>query len=73
MTGIHIHAPLGDYIGQVRGRGQRKWATVTGDCITAELAMSDAVLKMKDMNRARVLYTTRCGYYPPAVVMECKR
>ena len=29
MTHVHIHAPKGHYIGQVRLYGHRKWETVT--------------------------------------------
>lgn len=69
---IHIHAPKGHYIGQVRLYGHRKWQTVTGHCTRAELAMADAVMHMSERHkRARVLFIA--DWYEPNVVMECKR
>ena len=71
-TLVHIHAPKGHYIGQVRLYGCRKWQTVTGRCTRAELAMADAVKQMSEMHkRARVLFIA--DWYEPNVVMECKR
>ena len=69
---IHIHAPKGHYIGQVRLYGHRKWQTVTRRCTRAELAMADAVKHMSERHqRARVLFIAE--WYEPNVVMECKR
>ena len=69
---IHIHAPKGYYLGQVRRTWQRSWRTVTGEMAEAKTAMSIAVLKMeKDDNRARVIFLT--PYYDPNVVMECSK
>ena len=73
MRGIHIYVPLGDYVGQVRERGYRNWKTVTGNCKTAESAMSKAALKMDGMSRGRVLFIIRSGYYAPQVSMEWRR
>lgn len=74
MTRVHIHAPRGHYIGQVRLYGHRKWQTVTGRCTRAELAMADAMQFMSERHkRARVLMLDHEGWYPPRVVMECKR
>jgi hypothetical protein len=69
----HIHAPNGYYIGQVRPYGFRSWKTVTEKCTSAELAMSKAALKMRDMYRARVLFIDNEGWYAPVQVMEAKR
>lgn len=72
MTRIHIHAPKGHYIGQVRLYGHRKWQTVTGRCTRAELAMADAVQQMSERHkRARVLFIA--DWYEPVVVMEANR
>lgn len=71
-TLVHIHAPKGHYIGQVRLYGHRKWQTVTGRCTRAELAMADAVRQMSDRHkRARVLLIAE--WYDPIIVMECNR
>ena len=71
-TLVHIHAPKGHYIGQVRLYGHRKWETVTEKLSDAEVAMSLAVLAMKQSHkRARVLFIA--DWYEPNVVMECKR
>lgn len=71
-TLIHIHAPKGHYIGQVRLYGHRKWETVTEKLSDAEVAMSLAVLAMKQSHkRSRVLFIA--DWYEPAIVMECKR
>lgn len=74
MTYVHIHAPAGKYIGQVRLYGHRKWDTVTMGCKSAEQAMSSAVMFMTaNHHRARVLFITDDGWYEPNIVMECKR
>lgn len=74
MTLIHIHAPRGDYIGQVRKYGHRRWETVTGKCKSAPAAMRLAMFAMSgDMKRARVLFCTRDGWYEPNIVMELSR
>lgn len=54
-------------------RGYRNWKTVTGNCKTAELAMSKAALKMDGMLRGRVLFVIRSGYYAPQVSMEWRQ
>lgn len=72
MTDIHIHAPKGHYIGQVRMYACRKWETVTEKLSEAEVAMSFAVLAMKPIHkRARVLFIA--DWYEPVVVMEAVR
>jgi hypothetical protein len=72
MTLVHIHAPKGHYIGQVRLYGHRKWQTVTDKCAGAEPAMAGAVMHMSNKHkRARVLFLA--DWYEPTVVMECKR
>jgi hypothetical protein len=71
-TLVHIHAPKGHYIGQIRLYGHRKWKTVTVPCTRAELAMATAVQFMSEHHkRARVLLIAE--WYDPIVVMECKR
>lgn len=72
MTYVHIHAPKGHYIGQVRLYGHRKWQTVTGRCTRDVLAMSDAIKHMTQQHkRARVLFIA--DWYEPVVVMEAAR
>ena len=72
MTLIHIHAPKGHYIGQVKLYGHRKWQTVTAERDTAENAMAQAVMSMTERHkRARVLFVA--DWYDPVVVMECNR
>ena len=74
MTYVHIHAPAGKYIGQIRLYGHRKWDTVTMGCKSAEQAMSSAVMFMTvNHKRARVLFITDDGWYEPNIVMECVR
>lgn len=74
MTHVHIHAPKGHYIGQMRLYGHRKWETVTAQRTRAELAMADAVVQMTERHkRARVLFIVDSGYYEPNIVMECHR
>lgn len=74
MTYVHIHAPRGYYIGQVRLIGHQKWESVTGKLKSAEKALATAVLKMSpNHKRARVLFITYDGWYEPNIVMECKR
>ena len=68
---IHIHAPKGYYIGQVKGYGERRWTTVTGRCRTYISAMRKAIASMGGMHRARVLFLA--DWYEPNIVMECKR
>ena len=71
-TLVHIHAPKGHYIGQIRLYGHRKWETVTEKLSDAEVAMSLAVLAMKQSHkRSRVLFIAE--WYEPKIVMECKR
>lgn len=70
---VHIHAPGGYYIGQVRLYGHRRWRTVTGRCKTGESAMAKAASQMRGHHRSRVLFITHCGYYEPIQIMECKR
>lgn len=72
MTRVHIHAPKGHYIGQVRLYGHRKWQQVGNGHDSAEAAMAAAVLRMTpEHHRARVLFLTE--WYEPTIVMECHR
>lgn len=69
MTYVHIHAPRGEYIGQVRRYGHRRWETIGKPCTTAKAAMVKAVNAMgQDHKRARVLFCTE--WYDPSIVME---
>lgn len=71
---LHIHAPPGKYIGQIRRVGCRTWRTVTRDHASAESAMSSTLDYMKyNDKRARVLFCDDSGYYEPNLVMELKR
>lgn len=71
---MHILMPRRHYIGQVRGRGCRKWRTVTGQCKKSEAALASAVRKMCWSDyRARALFLDDSPYYAPNVVMEAKR
>ena len=73
MSCVYINIPHGHYIGQVRPTGAQRWQTVTGNCKTAESALSKAVLKMAKMQRARALFIDASGRYKPYVSMEAKR
>lgn len=74
MTYVHIHAPKGHYIGQIRLYGHRKWETVTEERDSATNAMAQAVMSMTERHkRARVLFIVDSGYYEPSIVMECHR
>jgi len=71
MNCVHIHAPAGEYIGQVRRRGAQRWRTVANSK-TAKRAMVVAIGAMRDDDkRARVLFCTE--WYDPNVVMELSR
>lgn len=70
MALLHILRPRGHYIGQVRRAGCRRWDTVTGPRRSARHALAAAVLKGKNMKRARVLFIDSSPYYEPHVVME---
>ena len=72
MTSVHIHAPKGYYIGQVRPYGARRWLTVTGRCRSDTAAMASAVRQMHSGDkRARVLFCA--DWYEPTLMMECAR
>lgn len=73
-TPVHIHAPKGHYIGQVKKLWAKRWRTVTLDLLDAKTAMAIAVLRMeKEDSRARVLFIDDEGWYEPHVVMECNK
>lgn len=72
MTTVHIHTPKGEYIGQVRGYGCRKWRTVSKGRRSAQRTLAAAVRKMKPSDkRARVLFCAE--WYEPVVLMEASR
>ena len=71
---LHIHAPKGFYLGQIRRRYARKFQTVTRELTEANTALAIAVLRWdKSHSEARVIFCTHDGYYQPHVVMEAKR
>jgi hypothetical protein len=71
---VHIHAPKGHYIGQVKRLWAKRWRTVTKDLLDAKTAMAIAVLRMdKDDHRARVLFIDDEGWYEPHVVIEATK
>jgi len=71
MEGLHIHAPDGEYVAQVRLRGHRLWQEVATRN-SAESAMIQAVAAMGARHhRARVLWC--CEHYDPVVVMRLSR
>lgn len=74
MRILHIHAPSGYYLGQVKRLWEKRWRTVTLELTEAKTAMAIAVLRMeKEDSRARVIFCTHDGYYDPNVVMELKK
>ena len=71
MSYIHIHAPRGEYIAQIRLRGHKLWETV-GKSKNAKAAMIRAVNKMgENHKRARVLFCA--DWYEPVIVMELSK
>ena len=73
MTALHIYAPTGYYIGQVRREGCRNWRTVTRNNNSWRNAMAGAIRKMKEGDkRARVLWRDKEGWFGPEVIMEAK-
>ena len=67
--GLHIHAPKGVYIAQVRRLFERKWTQVGGKYTDKHRAQSLAAGNMAgDFKRARVLFCA--DWYDPIVVME---
>lgn len=68
---LHIHAPDGYYIGQVRKRGSQNWEGVTGRCKSAESALAKALLAMHPSDsRARALFVDREGWFMSRPVLE---
>lgn len=80
-TKVHVNIPRGHYVGQVRLRGHKWWATVTFAGTkkqrrfkTAESALAAAVRQMGKYHlRARALFIDSSGWYEPTVSMEAKR
>jgi hypothetical protein len=69
---VHIHAPKGTYIGQIRLRGHRLWQTVSKSRKSPKPAMIAAINAMgENHKRARVLFCTE--WYEPNIVMELNR
>lgn len=67
---LHIHAPRGHFIGQVRPKGFRHWETVTGRRNDRGTCLRLAVTKMPFRGSIRVLFVDESGYYEPSVVFE---
>ena len=68
MTYVHIYAPPGRYVGQIRRYGHRRWEHIINSK-TAKAAMVAAVRSMgDDHKRARVLFCT--DWHEPHIVME---
>lgn len=68
---LHIHAPKGYYLGQLRGYGCRNWRTVIKTRNSWRHAMAGAVKKMSvDDKRARVIFCTDDGWYGPTLIIE---
>lgn len=66
---LHIHAPKGCYIAQVRRRFERRWTQVGGEFKQKHRAQATAAANMVgDFFRCRVIFC--CDYYDPVVVME---
>lgn len=67
---LHIHAPAGKYIAQVRKPGHRLWETVGKPTKCKRTAAKRAVGAMveRGCKRARVLWCSE--WYEPTVVME---
>ena len=71
MTYIHIQAPRGEYIAQIRLRGHKLWENV-GKRRNARSAMIADINKMgPDHKRARVLFCAE--WYDPVIVMELNK
>jgi hypothetical protein len=73
MTDVHIYAPPGHYIGQVRAEGCRTWETVTMDYATLEDALIKASKFFTEKKRIRVLFIDDSGYHEPTLMFEGKR
>ena len=71
MSLVHIYAPNGHYIGQIRRAGHRLWETVS-NCENEQTAIICAVAAMTEhYKRARVLFVTE--WHEPVIIMECNR
>ena len=70
---MHICWSRGYYIGQVRGRGCRKYEDVTGKCRSVEGAIAKAARRYRNNHRLRVLFVDSSGWYGPNVMFEGKR
>lgn len=72
MTIVHIHCPSGEYIGQARAKGFRKWRTLHRSKMSAEHALVGAIEKRGHSDtQFRVLFCAE--WYEPSIVMECRR
>jgi hypothetical protein len=72
-TKIHILAPRGHYIAQVRRPYHRLWKTIGNKSKTAEDALRWVAKNMAGMGRGRVLFIDENTYYEPNLVFEVRR
>ncbi|POA52088.1 MULTISPECIES: hypothetical protein [unclassified Pseudomonas] len=69
MSALHVHAPKGVYVAQIRRAFERKWTTVGGEFKQKHRAQATAAANMVgDFKRARVLFCAE--WYDPIIVME---
>lgn len=72
MSRLHIHAPPGIYVAQVRRLFERRWTTVGDEFKQRDEAQAAAAKGLVDeFRRARVLFCA--DYYDPVIVMEASR
>lgn len=72
---VHVFAPGGHYLGQLRRVGCRNWQTITGRCSTRESAIARAARRARgrEWKRLRVLFVCDNPYYGPTIVFEGKK
>lgn len=68
MSDLHVHAPSGIYVAQIRRAFERKWTTVGVEFKQKHRAQAAAAANMVgDFRRARVLFCAE--WYDPIIVM----
>jgi hypothetical protein len=72
MSNVHIHAPEGYYLGQIKRKWGNRWMTVTQNLTDPKTAMAIAVLRMEPEKHifARVIFCAE--WYDPNVVMTAR-
>ncbi len=73
MSNLHIHAPKGSYIGQVRKHGCRKWQDAHGTYSRLDEAIAASAFELDGNHRLRVIFVDDAGWYEPLVVFEGAR